>query len=116
MNERTVLAWDGTEPATAALEWAITRERDRHGTIDLVHIVDDTKVSSDYLAGEAILAAAHERVDAEAARILDRSPNLTINTHIRQGDPFDELVAFTSPEALLVVGTGQRHGLHMRYG
>ncbi len=116
MSERTVVAWDGTQPADAALAWAIGRERDRHGTIDLVHIVDDSTVASDYLASEAMLARSHDRVDAEATRILDREPNITLNTHIRRGDPFDELLEFAQPGTVLVVGTSRRHGLHMRYG
>lgn len=116
MSERTVVAWDGTEPSIAALDWAVEREFDRNGTVDLVHVVDDTKVSSDYLATERMLADAHVHVDEEALRIHHRAPNMTLNTHILRGDPFDELLKFTRPDAVLVVGTGQRRGLHTKYG
>ena len=114
--ERTVVAWDGTEPAIAALRWAVDREFDRNGTIDLVHVVDDTKVSSDYLATERMLARAHERTDAEVLRLHHRAPELALNTHILRGDPYDELLTFTGPDAVLVVGTGLREGLRTRYG
>ena len=116
MSERTVVAWDGTEPARAALDWAIEREFDRNGTVDLVQVVDDTKVSSDYLATERMLARAHEQVDAEALRIHHRAPKLTLNTRILPGDPYDELLTFTGPDAMLVVGTGVRGGLRTKYG
>jgi nucleotide-binding universal stress UspA family protein len=116
MSEHTVLAWDGTEPGSAALDWAIEREFGRNGTVDLVHIVDDTTVASDYLATEALLARAHDRIDAEALRIHHRAPHLTLNTHILRGDPYDELLKFTRPDAVLVVGTGRRRGLRSRYG
>ena len=114
--ERTVVAWDETEPAIAALRWAIEREFDRNGTIDLVHVVDDATVSSDYLATERMLARAHERVEAEVLSLHHRAPELTLNTHILSGDPYDELLTFTRPDAVLVVGTGLREGLRTRYG
>ena len=116
MSERTVVAWDGSGPSKVALEWAIGRERSRHGTVDLVHIVDDSKVSSDYLATEAILAQAHNRVDTQALLVLREEPNVRLNTHIRRGDPYDELVELTRHDTLLIVGTSQRHGVHLRYG
>ncbi len=86
------------------------------GTVDLVHIVDDSTVGSDYLATEAMLAQAHDRVDAEAMRVLREEPNVTLNTHIRRGDPYDELVELTRPGTVVVVGTSPRHGVHLRYG
>src|SRR6185437_15322811 len=116
MSERTIVAWDGTEPAAAALHWAIEREFDRNGTIDLVRVVDDTTVSSDYLATERMLARAHEEVDAEAMRIHHRAPHLILNTHIVRGDPLDELLKLTAPDAVVVVGTGIREGLRTKYG
>jgi nucleotide-binding universal stress UspA family protein len=116
MSERTVVAWDGAEPAVAALHWAIDREFDRNGAIDLVHVVDDTTVSSDYLATERMLARAHEKVDAEAMRIHHRAPKMVLTTHILRGDPYEVLRTFTAPDALVVVGTGLREGFRTKYG
>lgn len=87
MNGRTVAAWDGSEPAKAALEWALSRERDRDGTVVLVYVVGDSKVVLDCLPTEPRLAKARQLVEAEAIRMHRKDPDVMLNTQVRWGDP-----------------------------
>lgn len=115
MINRTVVGWDGSEEARAALDWAVRREAARGGTIDIVRVIDNTTVSADYAVTEALFSKEHSATGQEGERLFRLHPSLTVNVHVTVGDPCEEMLRFAAPDTLLVVGTQQRQGIRSRY-
>jgi len=115
MIERTVVGVDGSAKSTAALEWALGRERFRRGSIVLVRIVDDTIMSGDYLVTERAIDAARHALDSQLEDVRRRHPGLTIGSELVQGDPSAELARFSEATSMVVVGTRKRRGSRLRY-
>jgi nucleotide-binding universal stress UspA family protein len=116
MDEKTVVGWDGSAPADAALDWALERERPRNGTIALVRVVDDTQISADYYVTEEAVDAASDELKKEAARLKVVAPGCFVTTTIVRGDPVDELLRFSNEQWVLAVGTEKHRSPHFRYG
>jgi nucleotide-binding universal stress UspA family protein len=105
MDDTTLVAWDDTASATAALDWALDREARRGGAVTLVHVIDE---SDRHHVRD--LERATEAVDAAARRARSAQPECRVSTAIRLGDPLDELLRFTDPGTVLAVGTHPRSG------
>jgi nucleotide-binding universal stress UspA family protein len=103
----TVVAWDDTPSAAAALEWALAREGLRGGAVELVHVVDDA---------DRRHATAHDHetasraADAAADRARAARPGCPVSVDIRRGEPLDELVRLTRPGTVVAIGTHPRSG------
>lgn len=115
MINRTIVGWDGSEEARVALDWAVSREVPRDGTVDLVRVVDPATVSTDYGELQAVISEAHKATNGRAERLSHEYPSLTVNVHVVVGDPREELLRFTGADALLIVGTEKRHGRRGKY-
>lgn len=115
MMNRTVVGWDGSGGARNALDWAVARELCTGGTLELVRVVDNTRITSEFTMTEATISNARRATDQEGERLIRLYPSLTVNVHVVLGDPYVELLRFTGPDALVVVGTERRHGARTRY-
>lgn len=102
--ERTVVYWDGTESAAAALAWAIERESARHGAVEILEVAD-VRAGTGGPALEVTLEH-HRRT----------SPEVEFTTSLLEGDPIDVLVAQTRPRTLVVVGSERRVSPLARFG
>ncbi len=109
----TVVAWDGSEPSKAAVDWALT-----HGagdTLTLVRVLDRSGASADYFTDESGIKHAREVLDDAADRARARRMNLVVNADLRSGDPITELRALSGADTLVVIGTHRRRGSTLRY-
>ena len=104
MDERTVVAWDGTESANAALTWALNRERRRNGTLTLVRVIDDTTVSSDYLTTASSVESEKTDLDVVVERVRADDPHIAIDPVLVRGDPGERIRRFSRADTLVVVG------------
>ncbi|MCU1542903.1 MAG: hypothetical protein JWM50_768 [Microbacteriaceae bacterium] len=111
MDESTLVAWDDTPAAAAALDWALAREAVRGGTVTLVHVVDE---SVGRTVDDAVRVVDAMDAAAEHARIT--MPGCSVSTVVRHGDPLAELLSFSDERVVLAVGTHARTGRWFRRG
>ena len=110
---KMVVAWDGTEPARAALTWSLARAAG--GDLTLLRVLDRTVSSADYFTLESTTARAREVLADDAERVSAKYPALTVHSELRSGDPISELRALSGTDTLVVVGTHRRRGSTLRY-
>lgn len=116
MDHKTVVAWDSSPSAEAALQWAIERERGRNGTIALVRVLDEIDTDADFIATEREIAQEREDLDAAALRAQRAAPGCLVTATTIRGVPYDELLRFIRPEWVVAVGTQQRTAARFHYG
>jgi len=110
---RIVVAWDGSEPARAALDWALAHAPS--GDLTLVRVLDSSVTSADYFALDSALARAKEVLLDDAERVSAKHPALTVHSELLSGDPITKLREQSSADTLVVVGTHRRRGSTLRY-
>ncbi|AMM22704.1 hypothetical protein AX769_21515 (plasmid) [Frondihabitans sp. PAMC 28766] len=101
-----MVAWDGTPESQGALDWAVLREAPGGGTVVIVRIVNDAlleAVESD--AAEDLAAVAQRELAEQAENVAIDAPAVHVGTEIMRGDPIEQLLQFTNPATLLVLGT-----------
>ncbi|MFF1635300.1 universal stress protein [Leifsonia sp. NPDC058248] len=116
MTEKTVVGWDGSAKADVALDWAVDRERARHGALDVIVVVDEGLFIGDDDAFERAFDVQERKLEGAIARVRGQAPDVEIRSAILRGDPTDLLAAQTGPGTLLVVGTRRRTGPRARFG
>lgn len=116
MENKTVVAWDSSPSAEAALEWAIERERGRNGTIAIVRVLGEIDTDADFSATEREVAGEREGLDAAALRAQRAAPDCLVTATTIRGKPYDELLRFVRPDWVVAVGTQQRTAARFRYG
>ncbi len=104
MNERTVVAWDGTEGSNAAFRWALERARRSNSTLTVVRVINDTTVSSDYLTTASSVERAKRDLDAMVDRVRVGDGPVSIDPVLVRGDPGERIRRFSGADTLLVVG------------
>lgn len=114
MIATTVVGWDGTEAAQAALEWSLARWAD--GKVTLVRAADADVSTVETFAANSPAASARVTLMDEAERIRNEHPGLTVGSEFVAGDPAVELARYSRPDSLVVVGTDRRRGGGIRYG
>ncbi|MBG6213934.1 nucleotide-binding universal stress UspA family protein [Cryobacterium sp. CAN_C3] len=112
-QSQTVVAWDGSEPARAALDWSLARSVS--GDLTLVRVLERTVSSADYFTDESATVRAHELLKDDADRVSAQYPARTVHADLRSGDPITELRALSGTDILVVVGTHRRRGSTLRY-
>lgn len=115
-SPRTIVAFDDSAPSATALEWAVARERLRHGTVEVVHVVDDIAIDANQSEIERLVFDARRGAEAAVDTVRQSVPEVSILVELRRGDPEVELRGLSVPESLLVVGTHQRAGRERRFG
>ena len=109
----TIVAWDGSAPARAALAWAL--RRDPRGALHLVHVLDQSQADADYFVADSTAARAEATFVEDADRIRRENPAVTITSEFLVGDPITQLRHLSGPDTLIVVGTHTREGSPVRY-
>jgi len=108
-----VVGWDGSAPARAALDWAM--ERAPGGELTLVHVLELGDSPTEFLVHDSSALAERARLDAEKDRISAAYPDIRVDTDMVQGEVSPELLRYSTPERVVVVGTTRRHGSEGRY-
>ena len=107
------MAWDASNPARAALAWAL--RRNPHGALHLVHVLDRSQAAAGYFVADSTVARAEATFLEEADRIRRENPEVTITSEFLVGDPITHLGHLSGPNSLIVVGTHTREGSPVRY-
>jgi nucleotide-binding universal stress UspA family protein len=116
MDRKTVVGWDGSENSSTAAEWARERESARHGTVALVRVIDDTRVSADYVVTQEAVDTASDTLEIEAALLRASAPHCLVTTTLVRGDPFEELLRLCDSDSMLALGTSRRSEASFRFG
>lgn len=109
MYEETVVGWDGSAPADAAVEWAVERVGGRSNSVLIVRVVDSTALDSDEVETRWAVAVATFELAEIAARLRAGRPDLEVNTAVVRGEPAEVLNGYASADSLVVVGTQHGH-------
>lgn len=105
MYEHTVVGWDGSSPADAAVEWAAERASRRTRSLLIVRAVDDTALYTDETATRWAVALARFALAELAARLRVDRPGLRVSTDVVLGEPSAVLGGLGGSDTLVVVGT-----------
>lgn len=111
---RTVVAWDDTAPGHAALRWAL--DRDPRGRIELVAVLDESRMPPGVTVDDALTAAAGEALERAVSEARSAAPDASVSSRVIVGDRMDVLREQTAPDTLLVIGTHDRGGFLHRFG
>jgi nucleotide-binding universal stress UspA family protein len=104
---RTVIAWDGSPHAEAALRWAAGRAGDE--VLELVHVIAGDDQASEYLRATGDLSAQRVALMDRAEALRAEHPGRTVETKTVHGRPERELGARLAHDVLVIVGTSA-HG------
>ncbi|WP_394768780.1 universal stress protein [Lacisediminihabitans sp.] len=111
--EKTVVGWDGTASARAAVDWAV--ERGVGKELHLVQASDEHIAASEFFAANSPAAAARIALMEDADRIREAYPAIAIESELVQGDPAEELGRYSSSTTLIVVGAPAKASPSFRY-
>jgi nucleotide-binding universal stress UspA family protein len=112
---RVVVGVDESDAALAAVRWAAQEARERHATLELVHVMTHSTVTATSiyaplpLPTDPAFAAAAEWL-AELVAALELG-DLTVHHRIETGDPAHALARRAGNADLLVVGAHPRRGV-----
>jgi nucleotide-binding universal stress UspA family protein len=104
--EKTIVGWDASPQAEAALEWATKRVAPRGGIVSIVFAVPSTKTGADR---QRTLEAQAALRDA-SARTRRAAPGCMVTTVVARGVPEDALLEYANRDWLLVVGATTHGG------
>ncbi|MEN2736554.1 universal stress protein [Microbacterium sp. X-17] len=116
MTDRTVVCWDGSTGAEAALAWALRRARDEGSTVELFDVVNVGTFLGDDAALDRATEQEEDRLDSRVEELAASHPGLVSGAELLVGDPLEVLTAQTRADTLVVVGTRHRVGPRVRYG
>lgn len=112
MLDKTIVAWDNSAPAQAALDWALARAA---GALTMVRVTDRSMATADYFVADSAVSGARQALLDEAERVRALFPGLDVDAELLTGDPIEELRRLSGPNSLVVVGTHKRKGPTLRY-
>jgi nucleotide-binding universal stress UspA family protein len=101
-TEQTIVGWDRSPAAHAALAWAIDRERPRTGSVTLLWIFGDITTSRHDLETARTLA------EKDAQLAMASSGGVTVLSEVVLGDPYDRLLSRSDTDSLIAVGVHDR--------
>jgi len=113
MTETTIVGWDGSAPAQAALEWAAAWTSG--GELTVARVLEDSIGITDYIVDASTVDAARTALEDATARLRLTQPDLDVHSTLVRGDPIGELRRRSGPDRLIVVGTHRREGSRMRF-
>lgn len=109
MYEKTVVGWDGSAPAQAAVDWAVLRVEGRGNGLLIVSVVDDTFLDSDEVDTRWAIAVSTFALAELAARLRTAHSEMDVNTTVAVGEPADMLNRYANSDSLIVVGSEHGH-------
>lgn len=110
MSERILVAVDGSAPSDTALSWAVERARNTSGTIQLLHVIEDTLVALAPSLVAQLEDNARSLLEQQYRRTRELAPDLSVTTSLAAGSVLSTLKTASNDADLLVIGT-HRHGL-----
>ena len=113
MIEKTVVGWDGSAPARAALDWAAEWSSGRD--LLILRVLDDSIGVTDSFVADSAAEAARSALAEVVAEVQAAFPAVHVQSEFVRGDPISELRRRSSPESLVVVGTHRRDGAAVRF-
>lgn len=113
MTEKTIVAWDGSAPARAALDWAV--KWCSGGEFVIARVLDDSIGITDFFVADSAAETAQNALAHVAERVRAEHPDLQVQTEFVRGDPIGELRRRTGAGRLVVVGTHRREGSKLRF-
>ena len=116
MYEKTVVGWDGSAPAQAAVDWAALRVAGRSDSLLIVRVVDDSFLDSDEVDTKWAVAVSTFALAEVAARLRTAQPELDLDTAVAVGEPAEILNGFADQDSLIVVGSEHVHTDEYWYG
>ena len=108
MENKTVVGWDASAQAEAALRWAVAREAARKGTVALVFVVEDRNDSLGEDEAERQLTEARAALRDAAQRVRGMAPQCEVTTVAVRGSVADTLLDYVYDEWVLAVGAVDR--------
>ncbi len=117
MDQRMVVAWDGSAESRAALDWAVERARHTDSTAEfvLLTVADDASLIPGKTVGPEEFDVAAAAVADEAARVRHELPGHRVTGEIVIGDRLNALRRATDPTTLVVLGTQTRDFPRQRF-
>ncbi|MEN0083391.1 MAG: universal stress protein [Leifsonia sp.] len=116
MLERTVVCWNGTPAAEAALEWALRRSRDTGERVEVFDVIERALFEGDGAALERASTQEEQRLAERLDELSTTHPGAVEASALLVGDPLEVLSEQTQPDTLVVAGTSHRAGPRVRYG
>ena len=113
MTEKTIVAWDGSAPARAALDWAVKGYTG--GEFVIARVLDYSMGITDFFVADSAADAAQNALADVAEQVRTAHPDLQVGTEFVRGDPIGELRRRTGADRLVVVGTHRREGSKLRF-
>lgn len=113
MTEKTIVAWDGSAPAGAALDWAVRLFAG--GEFVIVRVLDESIGITDFFVADSAAEAAQNALEGAAERLRAAHPDIAVETEFVRGDPIGELRRLSGAGRLIVVGTHRREGSKLRF-
>jgi nucleotide-binding universal stress UspA family protein len=105
VNERILVAIDGSRPSRAGLDWSVERVRNSGGQLTLVNVVDDTLAGFSRDVESRVARRVMNSLDTERARIEREFPKLHVTTQLAYGSVWRTLRDLSAHFDLLVIGT-----------
>lgn len=104
MEKKTVVGWDASSRSEAALNWAVSREAARRGTIALVFVVEDRSGALDEEEAERQLTEARAAMRDAAERVRKTAPECHVTIAAARGPVVDTLLDYVNDDWVLAVG------------
>lgn len=104
MSEKYLIGVDGSEQSRVALGWGLARATERHATVELIHVADDSFLSESVAFLSEAQAASEQMLQAECAyaRTLGFEGEITGSAVV--GHPIAELEEASKRADLLILG------------
>ncbi len=109
MYEKTVVGWDGSAPAQAAVDWAVRWVEERSRAVRIVRVVDSDALDADDLDIRWSVAVATFALAEVAAQLRVGHPEMDVTTAVALGEPAEVLNEHAEGDSLIVVGTQHGH-------
>ncbi len=113
---RVLSPLDFSEPSEAAFRVALAFAKQEGASLRLLHVVEPILVPADFAMGPVTPAEFEQQLEVQAKQNLEaaarraREAGLAVETEMRRGKPFDQIVACGRERGcdLIILGT---HGL-----
>jgi nucleotide-binding universal stress UspA family protein len=107
--EKTVVGWDGSAPADAAVSWAVERVGERRNSVQIVRVVDSAALNAEELDTRWAVAVATFALAELTARLRTAHPGLEVTGAVVRGEPGEVLSEYSGADSLIVIGGQHGH-------
>ncbi len=111
MYSHIVIGIDGSAASRSALIWGMKRAREYNGSVELMHVIDDSFLSDIPVFLSEARRAADVLMENELALARSCDPDIECKTTIVVGHPAHEFQEASKRATLMVFGSHAGHGL-----